>query len=73
MANYIENIKINAESAGNKWRFREYLLGDPTYLKAKTLLERYLMREEEIDRVVQDAVKQKILAYFNQSDNVTKD
>jgi hypothetical protein len=38
-------MKCNSDAAGSKRRIREYLLEQPTYLKAKTLLERYLMRE----------------------------
>lgn len=64
MLGYTENIKLNAESAGNKWKVKDYLLNQPTYLKAKTLLERYQMREEEIDNVVDNAVLAQLKAYF---------
>ena len=52
---------------------RDYLLTQPTYLQARTLLEKYLMREEEIERVIAQAVRGKLEHFFSQVDTVTKD
>lgn len=44
IASLKKNLKTTADAAGNKWRVKDYLLSEPNYIKAKTMLERYQMR-----------------------------
>ena len=42
-------------------------------MKAKAELERYMMREEEVERVIGQAVQTMLLQHFENSPNITKD
>ena len=63
-------MKLNSQTLGYKWKIKEFLLEDPNYMKLRSELERYMMREEELDSILCNAIEKGVKEYIKKSEIV---
>lgn len=67
IASLKRNMKLNSQTLGYKWKIKEFLLEDPNYIKFRTELERYMMREEELDNILARAIEKGVKEYIHKA------
>ena len=67
IASLKRNMKLNSQTLGYKWKIKEFLLEDPNYIKLRTELERYMMREEELDNILARAIEKGVKEYIHKA------
>jgi hypothetical protein len=60
-------MKLNSQTLGYKWKIKEFLLEDPNYMILRSELERYTMREEELDNILSRAIEKGVKDYIKKS------
>ena len=60
-------MKLNSQTLGYKWKIKEFLLEDPNYMMLRSELERYTMREEELDNFLSRAIEKGVKDYIKKS------
>lgn len=63
-------MKLNSQSLGYKWNIKEYLEEDQKYIRLRTELQRFMMREEEIDEILANAVEKGVREFISKSEVV---
>lgn len=60
-------MKLNSQTLGYKWKIKEFLLEDPNFMKLRSELEKYMMREEELDNILSKAIEKGVKDYIKNS------
>lgn len=63
-------MKLNSQALGYRWKIKEFLLEDPNYIRLRTDLERYMMREEELDDILTNSVEKGVREFISKSEIV---